>query len=88
MTTLADALADCLEAQARGEDLEGCLARYAEHREELVMLLDVVRRVQATRPSTDLAPNARERITELVRQVLTPDVGSKPPEGEKYEGSE
>ena len=88
MASLADALADCLEALSRGEDLEECLARHAVHREELVTLLDVAGHISATRQPTELTPEAKERITEILRQRSTPNGGQTPFEGEKDEGSE
>ena len=57
MVTLADALADCLEVMRSGGDLMECLQRYPEYREELIMLLDVARKIQP------LAPLRNQRLS-------------------------
>ena len=62
------ALADCLEALRSGEeDLNMCLERYAEHRRELVALLDVVREIRRLGPALEPSPALRQRVR---RQVL------------------
>ena len=83
MTSIFDALVDILASQARGEDVEECLVKHAEHREELRGLLETVRLVEASRPLAELTPDARERIGELLRRLANPDTGSIPFEGDK-----
>lgn len=41
MPRIVEALADCLEAMRQGEDMEVCLAMYAQYRAELTPLLQI-----------------------------------------------
>ena len=66
MVTLANALAECLEVMRSGGDLGKCLERYPEYREELIMLLDVARKIQPF-PRLSRWPSAAEVERLLLR---------------------
>ncbi len=73
MATLADALAECLDALRSGEDIEDCLRRHGRYREQLRMLLEVARRIP-TFPKDALldcqsTEHLRRRIAEIARDL-------------------
>ena len=78
MVTLADALAECLEVMRSGGDLGECLGRYPEHREELVMLMDVAQKIQ---PFPRL-PNHRPSVAEVERLLRRLRSAERPQESE------
>ena len=68
MVTIDEALAECLEALAEGNDLEACLEKYAGYRDELEALMEVARRLEPFSPITDeqslIPPELRRSFSE------------------------
>ena len=56
-----DILDECIEMLAAGAEIEECLARYHEHREELAPLLTVASRAMAAASSIRYRPEAMVR---------------------------
>ena len=56
-----DILEECIEMLAAGAEIEECLARYPEHREELAPLLTVASRAMAAASSIRYRPEAMAR---------------------------
>lgn len=65
MPNVVEALADCLEAMRRGEDLEACLEMYAEYRAELKPLLQIASLLRPLPP--EIAPSPVFRRETRVR---------------------
>ena len=74
MVTLADALAECLDVMRSGGDLGECLERYPEYREELIMLLDVARKIEPFPRLPNHRPSAAEveRLLKRLRNAERP----------------
>jgi hypothetical protein len=58
---VVEALADCLEAMRRGEEMEACLDIYPEYRAELEPLLQVASLIRPLPPEVIPSPVFRER---------------------------
>ena len=72
--SLSHALAECLEGiQERDESLEECLRRFPQHREELRVLLEVARSLQASRKETRPSPlfviQLKERLIKEAKSI-------------------
>jgi hypothetical protein len=50
LPSIVEALADCLEAMRRGEDMEACLTMYPHYQEELRALLKVAAMIRPLPP--------------------------------------
>ena len=72
--SLSHALAECLEGiQEHDESLEECLRRFPQHREELRVLLEVARSLQASRKETRPSPlfviQLKERLIKEAKSI-------------------
>jgi len=79
LADLADALAECLDAMRRNGDLEECLRRHPEHREELLSLLEVARKIRPLPPADALPGPSRESAARFLERLRAlerrPDAG-------------
>ncbi len=60
LPSIVEALADCLEAMRRGEQMEACLEMYPEYRAELKPLLEVASLIAPLPPEIVPSPIFRE----------------------------
>lgn len=71
MTSLEDALADCLEATRKGEThLAACIERYPQYRDELAATLRVAARLQRLSKATQPSPAWRRRTMTALRAKM------------------
>ena len=61
MPSIVEALADCLEAMRRGEQMEACLEMYPRYRGDLKPLLQVASLITPLPPEIAPSPIFRER---------------------------
>lgn len=71
--SIAEVLEQCRRRMARGDTIEGCLAAYPSHAEELARLLPIVARVQslARDPDPSYVETSRQRFVERVVSART-----------------
>lgn len=83
MPSIVEALADCLEAMRRGEDMEACLAVYPHYREELKALLEIAAMIRPLPPETVPSPAFRRdtRSRLLERSSAATEYPAPPAEG-------
>lgn len=77
--SVLDALDECLEARRTGDDLAAVLARYPEHREELLALLAVTGRVAASAERSRRMSLPPLRLSSLCQPRPPTRVGASPP---------
>ena len=74
MPSIVEALADCLEAMRRGEEMEVCLEMYAEYRAELKPLLQIASLLRPLPP--EIKPSSVFRESTRVRILTRPEDGT------------
>lgn len=67
MTSIEDALAECLEAIESGKaDILTAVQKYPEYREELIALLEMAERVRSLRATVKLPQTAAQKLEERI----------------------
>ena len=67
MTSIEDALAECLEAIESGKaDILTAVQKYPEYREELIALLEMAERVRSLRAIVKLPQTAAQKLEERI----------------------
>lgn len=69
--TFEDALNDCLDRMAEGEDIHGCTARYPEYADELVCLLEAAHSTMQANSSLTYSPAAKARGLAKLNSALS-----------------
>ena len=69
--TFEDALNDCLDRMAEGEDIHRCAAAYPEYAEELVCLLEAARSTMQSNSSLTYSPAAKARGLARLKVALS-----------------
>ncbi len=69
--TFEDALNDCLDRMAEGEDMHRCAAKYPEYAEELTCLLEAARSAMQANSSLTYSPAAKARGLARLNRALS-----------------
>lgn len=73
-----DALNDCLDRMAEGEDISRCIATYPEHADELYCLLEAARSTMQANSSLTFSPAAKARgLAKLNKALSNPKRSSR-----------